>query len=78
MSNMEEHQHNEIMIVIMVADIESGDKEFVLNQLKDNFSDLIESGHIHVIAPPAELYHNFKVSLNAIKNMPISKEWKRK
>lgn len=61
-SKMNTTEQDEVVIVIMLADLEKEKRQFLANHIEENLLEDLQRGLIHVIQPPEEYYASLKVS----------------
>lgn len=62
-ANMAVEQQQEVIIVIMLADIDPENRKSVAEELYRSFEERIKSGQIQIIQPPSDFYEPLKVSI---------------
>ncbi|XP_076451159.1 alpha-1,3-mannosyl-glycoprotein 4-beta-N-acetylglucosaminyltransferase C-like [Babylonia areolata] len=78
LSNMDAVQQNEVVIVVMIADLDPGARNATLQQLRAAFGEAIKAGSVQVIAPPTDLYTNFQITKQTYGQDYSYVEWRSK
>lgn len=77
-SNMEEEEQNETMIVVFVGETDLDYVQLVAKQIEVRFSMYVENGLIEVVSPPATYYPNMEKLRITLNDPPERVKWRSK
>lgn len=77
-TNMEEEEQNETMIVVFVGETDIEYVQLIAKQIEVRFSQYVESGLIEVLSPPATYYPNMEKLKITLNDSPERVRWRSK
>lgn len=77
-TNMEEDEQNETMIVVFVGETDIEYVQLIAKQIEVRFSQYVESGLIEVLSPPASYYPNMDKLKITLNDPPERVRWRSK
>lgn len=77
-SNMDEEEQNETMIVVFIGETDLEFVQLVAKQIEVRFNNYIENGLIEVLAPPASYYPNMDKLRITLNDPPERIKWRSK
>lgn len=77
-TNMEEDEQNETMIVVFVGETDIEYVQLVAKQIEVRFATYVESGLIEVLSPPAAYYPNMEKLKITLNDPPERVKWRSK
>lgn len=77
-SNMEEEEQNETMIVVFVGETDIEYVQLIAKQIEVRFSQYVEGGLIEVLSPPPSYYPNMDKLKITLNDPPERVKWRSK
>lgn len=77
-SNMDDDEQNETMIVVFVGETDLEYVQLVAKQIEVRFSNYVENGLIEVLSPPASYYPNMDKLRQTLNDPPERVKWRSK
>lgn len=77
-TNMEEEEQNETMIVIFIGETDIEYVQLVAKQIEVRFSQYVEAGLIEVLSPPSTYYPNMEKLKITLNDPPERVKWRSK
>lgn len=77
-TNMEEEEQNETMIVVFVGETDIEYVQLIAKQIEVRFSQYVENGLIEVLSPPPSYYPNMEKLKITLNDPPERVRWRSK
>lgn len=77
-TNMDEEEQNETMIVVFIGETDMEFVQLVAKQIEVRFSGYIENGLIEILAPPTSYYPNMEKLRITLNDSPERVKWRSK
>lgn len=77
-TNMEEEEQNETMIVVFVGETDIEYVQLIAKQIEVRFSQYVENGLIEVLSPPSSYYPNMEKLRQTLNDSPERVRWRSK